>query len=160
MARVFSQKHFSICVGNGGIYSVSTDSVYQKWQFSKQNVSRESRGNLAGRPYPWNIRKNQLSPSCPDSSHFSHVQGTCITSQDAYSRATCDNISVFNLPWVFKHTLSHRQPLQIKPTWNTGYKRLNIITIKFGTEFKANKNIVGNYNFTGGIWVRLKLERP
>ena len=35
MARVFSQKHSSTSVGNGGIYSVDTDSVYQKWQFGK-----------------------------------------------------------------------------------------------------------------------------
>ena len=30
MTKVFSQKHFSTYVGNGGIYSVGTDSVYQK----------------------------------------------------------------------------------------------------------------------------------
>ena len=46
------------------------------------------------------------------------------------------------------HTLSHTQPLQLNPTLNTGYKRLNIITIKFGTESKPAKHIVVNYNFT------------
>ena len=35
MVRVFSQKHSSIFVGNVGIYSVGTESVYQKWQSSK-----------------------------------------------------------------------------------------------------------------------------
>ena len=35
MARVFSQKHSSTYVGNGGIYSVDKESVYQIWQFSK-----------------------------------------------------------------------------------------------------------------------------
>jgi len=30
-------------------------------------------GYLAGRPYPQDTRENQLSPSCPDSSHSSHV---------------------------------------------------------------------------------------
>ena len=106
------------------------------------------RGYLARRPYPRDTRETQLSPSCPDSSHSSHVQSTCITLQDAYSRATRKNTSVFNLPWVFTLFLSHTQPLQIKPTWNTWYKRLNIIIIKFGTELKPTKHIVVNYNFT------------
>ena len=45
-------------------------------------------------------------------------------------------------------SLSHTQPLQINLTWNTGYKRLNIITIKFGMKLKPTKHIVVNYNFT------------
>ena len=44
MARVFSQKHSSTSVGNGGIYNVGTESVYQKWQSAKQNVSWVSLG--------------------------------------------------------------------------------------------------------------------
>ena len=35
MARVFTLKHSSTFVGNGGIYSVGKESVYQIWQFSK-----------------------------------------------------------------------------------------------------------------------------
>ena len=45
MARVFSQKHSSTFVGNDGIYSVGTGSVYQIGQFGKiecfVSVSRE-----------------------------------------------------------------------------------------------------------------------
>ena len=45
MARVFSQKHSSTSVGNGSIYSVGKDRVYQNWQFSKTEcfvgISRE-----------------------------------------------------------------------------------------------------------------------
>ena len=45
MARVFSQKHSSTFVGNDGIYSVGTESVYQIGQFGKiecfAGVSRE-----------------------------------------------------------------------------------------------------------------------
>ena len=45
MARVFSQKHSSTYIGNGGIYSVGTENVYQIWQFSKiecfVGISRE-----------------------------------------------------------------------------------------------------------------------
>ena len=99
-------------------------------------------------PYPQDTREIQLSPSCPDSSHSSHVQVTCITSRDAYSRATRKNTSVFNLPWVFTLSFSLTQPLQINPTWNTGYKTLNRITIKFGMKLKPTKHIVVNYNFT------------
>ena len=62
------------------------------------------RGCLAGRPYPQDTRENQLSPSYPDSSHSNHVQGTCITSRDAYSWATRENTSVFNA--LSLHTLS------------------------------------------------------
>ena len=35
MAKVFSQKQSSTSVGNEGIYSVSKESAYQIWQFSK-----------------------------------------------------------------------------------------------------------------------------
>ena len=35
MARVFSQKHSSTYVGNGGIYSLGTKSMYQIRQFNK-----------------------------------------------------------------------------------------------------------------------------
>ena len=35
MARVFSQKHSSTFIGNDGIYSVGTESVYQIGQSSK-----------------------------------------------------------------------------------------------------------------------------
>ena len=47
------------------------------------------------------------------------------------------------------HSLSHTHttPLQLNPTINIGYKRLNKITIKFGTELKPTKHIVVNYNF-------------
>ena len=45
MARVFSQKHSSTFIGNDGIYSVGTESVYQIGQSSKTecfaSVSRE-----------------------------------------------------------------------------------------------------------------------
>ena len=45
-------------------------------------------------------------------------------------------------------SLSHTQPLQINPTLNIRYKRLNIIIIKFDTELKLTKHIVVNYNYT------------
>ena len=65
------------------------------------------RGCLGGRPYPRDTRENQLSPSCPDSLHSSHVQGTCIISRDAYSRATRENTSIFNALSLHTLSLSH-----------------------------------------------------
>ena len=104
---------------------------------------------LAGSPYPRATHETQLSPSCLDSLHSSHVQGTCIISWDAQSQATRENTSFFNLlESSHTHPLSHTQPLQLNPTINIGYKRLNKITIKFGTELKPTKQIVVNYNFT------------
>ena len=45
MIRVFSQKHSSTYVSNGGIYSKDKDRVYQKWQSGKTKcfagISRE-----------------------------------------------------------------------------------------------------------------------
>ena len=37
------------------------------------------------------------------------------------------------------HSLFYTQPLQLNPKINTGYKRLNKITIKFGMELKPKK---------------------
>ena len=61
--------------------------------------NRMFHGYLVGRPYLRDTHENQLSPSCPDSLHSNHVQGTCFTSREAYSRATCK--TCFSL-----HTLS------------------------------------------------------
>ena len=76
MVRVFSLKYYSTIVGNVGIYSVGIESVYQIVQTGKTEcfagVSREG------------LTHELLAKhSCTDSSHSSHVQGTCFTSQDA-----------------------------------------------------------------------------
>ena len=49
MARVFSQKHSLISVGNVGINSVGIESVYDS--LAKQNVSRVSRGKALPSSY-------------------------------------------------------------------------------------------------------------
>ena len=56
MARVFSLKHSFTFVGNMGIYSVGTESVYQIAQSGKTEC-------LGRRPYPHDTRETQLSPS-------------------------------------------------------------------------------------------------
>ena len=76
--------------------------------------NRMFREYLAGMPYPRNIRENHLYPSYLNSSHSSHVQGTCFTSREAYLRATRKNCLVFNC-LKSSHSLSHTQPLQINP---------------------------------------------
>ena len=144
MARVFSQKHSSTSMGNVGIYSVGTESVYQKWQFGKAACLRVSHEKALPARHSRNTTVSILSwlftfQSC--ARHMHHFAGCLLAS---YPRKHFS----LNLPWVFTFSLSHTQPLQINPTWNTGYKRLNRIIIKFGTELKPTKHIVVNYNFT------------
>ena len=112
---------------------------------AKQNVSRVSRGKALLARYS---RDTAVSISIyTDSSHSSHVQGTCITSRDAKSRDTCKNL--FSLQQLeSSYSLFITQPLQSNPTINTRYKRLIKITIKFGTELKPTKHIFVNHNFT------------
>ena len=104
-------------------------------------------GCLAGRPYPRDTRETQLSPSiltlripvmCK-----AHASLRGMLSHELPSRTLLASIA-----WVFTLFLSKTQPLQLNLTINTGYKRLNKITIKFGTELKPTKPIVVNYNFT------------
>ena len=77
-------------------------------------------------------------PTC--ASHMSHFVGCLIA---RYLR------KLLSLQLLeSSHFLSITQPLQSNPTINIGYKRLNRITIKFGTELKPTKHIVVNYNFT------------
>ena len=126
-----------------GVYIVWVQKVcIRQDNLAKQNVSRVSRRKALLASYSRNIAVSIY----PDSLHSSQVQGTCIISQDTQSRATHENSSVLNL-LDFSHSFSLTQPLQLNSTINTGYKKLNKITIKFGTELKPTKQIVVNYNF-------------
>ena len=100
--------------------------------------NRMFRGCLAGRLYLRDTRENQLSPSCPDSSHSNHVHGTCITSQDAYSQATRENTSVFNSLSLHTFSLSHTS-----------------LTNKSHMKYRLQK-IEHNYN---QIWHRIKANK-
>ena len=93
-------------------------------------------GYLAGRPYLRNTCENQLSwlfafLSCVE--HMALLRG----------KSSCElpakTLLIFNFVLSF-HILSHTQPIQWNPTWNTEYIRLNKITIKFGTELKPIQN--------------------
>ena len=132
MARVFSQKLSLISVGNVGINSVGIESVYQKWQSGKTEcfagVSREGLNHeiLANTSCFHPVLTLRIPIMCR--AHAS-LRGMLTRELPAKTLQS-------SMPWIFIHTLSlsHTQPLQINPTWNTGYKRLNRITIKFGTE--------------------------
>ena len=96
-------------------------------------------GCLVGRPYPLATRKTQLSPSVltlriPVMCR-AHASFHGMLSHELPVKTLMSSIA-----WVFTHSLSITQPLQLNPIINKGYKRLNKITIKFGVELiKANK---------------------
>ena len=110
--------------------------------------NRMFRGCLAGRLYLRDTCENQLSPSCPNSSHSSHVQGTCITSRKAYSRDTRENSFSLQLALSLHiHSLPHTT------LTNKSHKKYRVYKIEQNYNqiwqgIKANKNIVLNYNFT------------
>ena len=129
-------------MGNVGIYSVGTESVYQIGQFGKiecfTGISREglTRKILARHSCLHPILTLHI-PTC--ASLMSHFAGCLVV---RYLR------KLFSLQlFESSHSLSITQPLQSNPTINTGYKRLNRITIKFSTELKPIKHIVVNHNF-------------
>ena len=110
-------------------------------------------GCLARRPYLWDTRENQLSPSYPDSLHSSHVQGICITSQDAYSQATRENTLVFNA--LSLHTLSFTHTTLT----NKSYMKYRVQKIEHNYNqiwhgIKANKTHICK------LWLYMLLAHP
>ena len=102
---------------------------------------------LVKRPYPQATRETQLSLSVLTL----HIPVMCrahASFRGMFNRELPTKTLLSSIAWVFIHSLSITQPLQLNPTINTGYKRLNKISIKFGTELKPTKHIVVNYNFT------------
>ena len=102
---------------------------------------------LTRRPYLQANRETQLSPSIltlriPVMCR-AHASFRGMLSHELPVKTLMSSIA-----WVFTHSLSITQPLQLNLIINKGYKRLNKITIKFGVELKPTKCIVVNYNFT------------
>ena len=98
-----------------------------------------SYGSLTGRPYLRDTRETQLSPSgltlripviCKAHASFREMLSRELSVKPLQSLVA----------WVFTHSLSNTQALQWNPTINTGYKILNNITIKFGTEYRPTKH--------------------
>ena len=129
-------RHFSQYMVNVVIYSVGRDMVYQIWQNSKikcfVGIWRES----LTREILVKINYHHLSwlfafQSCIE--HMASLHGK--SSHELPTKTPLIFNDVLSL-----HTLSHTQPIQRKPTYNTGYIRLNRITIKFDTELKPIQN--------------------
>ena len=149
MVRVFSQKHSSTFVGNVGIYSVGAESVYQIGRSGKtkcfasvlrEGLTHELLAKHSCLHLSW-LFTFQLCAR-----HMHHFAGCLVTSypQKLFSLQLLESSHTLYLSLF----LSHTQSLQLNPTINTGYNKLNKITIKFGTELKPTKHIVANYNFT------------
>ena len=103
LARVFSLKStlLRIWVMWVNIVCVETGCIrYEKW--AKENVLRVS----CQKALPVRHSRKPAITICHDSSHSSHVQGTCFTSRESFSRAICENF--FALYFALSlHTLSH-----------------------------------------------------
>ena len=104
---------------------------------------------FAGKPYPQATRETQLSPFILTL----RILVMCRTHASFHgmlSRKLPAKILLSSIAWVFTRTLSLSitQPLQLNPTINTEYKRLNKITIKFDMELKPTKHVVVNCIFT------------
>ena len=100
---------------------------------------------FAERPYPRATRETQLSPFVL----ILRISVMC-RAHASFRGMLSRELPVKTLQYsicLSLHTHTHTQPLQLNPTINTGYKRLNKITIKFGTELKPTKHIIVNYNF-------------
>ena len=102
---------------------------------------------FVGRPYSRATRETQLSPSvltlCIPVMYRAHASFHEMLSREVPVKNLLSSVA-----WVFTHSLSITQSLQLNPKINTDTKRLNKITIKFSTELKPTKHIVVNYNFT------------
>ena len=104
VARVFSLKSTPQHLWVMWVYIVWVQKLCIKQDdLAKQNVSRVSRRKALSASY---LRNTAVS-ICADSSHSSHVQGTCIISRDAQSRATRENYLVFNCLSLHTLSLSH-----------------------------------------------------
>ena len=113
---------------------------------------------LMGRPYPQATHETQLSPSvltlCIPVMCSAHASFRGMLSHEIPAKTLQSSICLslhthtHALSLSLSLSLSLTQPLQLNPTINTRYKKLNKITIKFDTELKPTKHIVVNYNFT------------
>ena len=134
-------------MGNVGIYSVGTESVYQIGQSGKiecfASVSWEGLTHelLAKHSCLHPVLTLRIPVMCRAHASFRGMLSHELPAK-TLQPSICLSLHILSL--------SLTQPLQLNPTLNIGYKRLNISTIKFGLELKPTKHIVVNYNFT--LW--------
>ena len=133
MARVFSlKKYLSQYVGNDGIYSVGEDIMEQICQNSKTEC-------FAGISREGLTHEILAKTSCHDSLHSSHVLCTWLTSQEVFSRFTCENSFDLQCCLEFSHSLSH--------TTHSMKSHIKYRVHKIEQNYNQHK-IVVNHNFT------------
>ena len=144
MARVFSQRHSSTYVGNGGIYSVSKDRVYQKWQSSKTKC-------FAGVSREGFTREILTKTSCLHPVLTLHIPVMCRAHASLRGKLTRElptkTALVFN-----SLESSHSLSLSHITLTNKSHMKYRVHKIEQNYNqiwhgIKANKNIVVNYNF-------------
>ena len=110
----------------------------KKYRLAEQLVSRVSRGKAL----PARYSRDTVVSTWHDSSHSSmclaHVSLRGKLGRDIPARYPREFFTSSNA-WVF-NTLSLTHPLHQVPQQIQGFKRLNMITIKFGTEYKPTKH--------------------
>ena len=120
---------------------------------AKQNVSQVSRGNAL--PASYSLTRELLAKHiCLHPILTLHIPDMCkahASLRGMLSRELPAETLQSSICLESSNYLSYTQPLQLNPTLNTGYKRLNRITIKFGIKLKPIKHIVVNYNFTTSL---------
>ena len=95
MARVFSLKSTTQHMWVMWVYIVWVETWCIRYdKLEKQNALRVSHKKALSVRH---LQKPVIT-ICHDSSHSSHVQGTCFTLQEDFSRATCENFLLFTLP--------------------------------------------------------------
>ena len=144
MDRVFSQKHSSTSVGNVGINSVGTESIYQKWQFDKTEC-------FAGVSWEGLTRKILVKINCLYPVLTLCIPIMCKAHASLCGMLTCELLAKTlqsSMPWVFT-------PLSLSHTTltNKSHMKYRVQNIEHNYNqiwhrIKANKNIVVNYNFT------------
>ena len=118
-------------MGNVGIYCVGIESVYQIVQTGRiECFAGVSREGFTTR----DTRETQLSPSVLTLRIPVMCRAHALLRGMLRREMLAKTSSVFNSLSLHTLSLSVTQPLQLNPTINTGYYRLNEITIKFGME--------------------------
>ena len=138
-----------------GIYNVGTKSVYQIAQSGKTEYFTSVSWEGLTRELP---RETLTKHNCLHLVLTLHIPVMCRAHALFRGTLSCElpaKTLMSSIAWVFTHSLSITQPLQLNPTIKTGYKRLNKITIKFGIELKPTNHLVVNYNFTDPIVKKL-----
>ena len=141
MVRVFSQKHSSTSVGNVGIYSVGTESVYQKWQFRKiERFTGISWEGLTRKTFAKTSCLHLVLTLCNPVMCRAHVLLCGMLTRELPMKTLQSS-----MPWVFTQSLS----LPHTTLTNKSHMKYRVYKIEQNYNqiwqgIKANKNIVNN----------------